>query len=158
MEASFRVGAALAMLNVEGIAGTEVSFLAGSNVADQSPAVEVVLEGPDSFQIWRVNPRVVAQLAAVSDPDAFGAGWAAALTEAHASPPELTDEQKLQTLELAQRLGVNTYGRTVENFHDDYVGHHYEAALWQGVVCELAQLARFAVRTGRQLYLTRYID
>jgi len=54
--------------------------------------------------------------------------------------------------------GLNRDGLTVENFHDEYVGHRYEPALWRAVLCELSQLARFAVQTGRNLYLTQYLD
>lgn len=152
------MSAGLAILSVEGIEGTEVSYLVGSDEAERRGALELVLEGPEAFRIWRVSPRVVEQLAAVSDPKGFGDRWAATLTEAHKDPPESTDDQKQQSLEVAKRLGLNTYGRTVENFDDDYVGHQYQPALWHGVACELAQLARFARQTGRDLYLTQYLD
>lgn len=156
--AESNVSAGLAALSVEGIEGTEVSYLVGSDEAARRGALEVVLEGPEAFRIWRVSPRMVEQLAAVSDPKGFGDRWAATLTQAHQDPPELTDTQKKLAVEMAQQHGGDTDGRTVENFDDDYLGHQYQPALWQGVACELAQLARFAVRTGRELYLTQYLD
>src|SRR5688572_23672012 len=129
-DASFVAGVTLAKLSVEGIEGAEVAYLLGAEDAERRGAVAVVLEGPEDSRIWRVAPRVVEQLAAISDPREFGDRWAATLTEAHKDPPQLTDAQKKLALRIAQQLGGDER-RTVENFDDDYVGHQYEPALWQ---------------------------
>jgi hypothetical protein len=146
----------LARIDIDGIEGLELSVLPGDGaiVETELPAH---LVGPLYRTIYEVPPAITTRLAGEKDHVAFGKRWAAALLEHSKVPPKLTPEQEEQMRqEIKKRFGRELAPEEMKWTPPDPDG--FREAGWVAVACELTQLARFAEKSGKRIYLELYAD